>query len=111
MYLVQEVRALTELRSEGVVAPVHSEVHCEGLGQEVVFLRDVIEHIVGLDGCLHVPPQDLQPGPEGQQRVHVGPGHPRGSVHAHVHQHRTVGDVLLDSSIVLQDTMGDHRQP
>ena len=80
---------------------MHPKVHGEGLGEEVVFLRDMIQHVVCLYGSVHVPPQDLQAGPEGQEGVHEGPGHSGGSVHAHVYQHRTIGDILLDGSIML----------
>ena len=85
-----------------MVAPVQPEVQSESLGKEVVFLCDMVEHVVCVYGCIHVSPQYLQARPEGQQRVHEGPGHTCGRVHTHVHQHWTIRDVPLNGSIVLR---------
>ena len=44
----------------GVVVPVGLEVVGEGLRKEVVSLHHVIEHVVNVDGCVHVTIEHLE---------------------------------------------------
>ena len=61
---MKKVSALCELWSQRVVAPVNPKVKREGLREKVVSLCDVIEHVVSVDGRLHVSPENLEARPE-----------------------------------------------
>ena len=99
---IEEVSALAKLWPQRVTSPMDPVVQGEGLRQEVVSLCDVVEHVVGVNGSVHVPPQDLESGPEGKEGVHVGTRHTSGRVHVDIHQSRAISNVLHNGPIVLE---------
>ena len=58
-HLVQVIGALNELWPERVVTPIGLEVMGERLREEVVSLHHMIEHVVDVNGCVHITIQHL----------------------------------------------------
>ena len=56
---MKKIGALSELRPQWMVAPVHPEVERKSLRQKVVSLCHMIKHVVGVYGRFHVAPEDL----------------------------------------------------
>ena len=58
-HLIKKISALSELWSQWMVAPVHSEVKRKSLGEKIVPLGHMIEHVVSVYGRLHIAPEYL----------------------------------------------------